>query len=130
MKNRKLATVHEKQVMPYTAMNIMQRTDMVNGLAKDVITKIGKATITKQRETELIHKGLDEGVNNAFCAMLGIIWHNYGALRSKETRMAVFEKLFLEALAKISDPDEKQLEAEAKYSLQTGHPISREVIKR
>ena len=127
-KQSNLAIFSEKQSV-YKNLNVMQRHDMVNGLAKDVIAKIGKEAITKQRETELIQTCLDEGVNNAFCAALGVIWNNYGALRNKDTRLAVFEKLFLEALEKVSTPDADQLNAEAKYTSQTGHPISREVIK-
>lgn len=129
MKNSKRVAVPKKQMLPYGAMNIMQRTDMVNGLAKDVIAKLGKETITKRREQELIDKGFQEGANHAFCAVLRLMWYSYGAFNKKSTRLVNLEKMFLEAMKLVGDPDEAQLDVEAEYFKQTGNPVAREIVK-
>lgn len=114
----------------YAGLNIMQRHQMVNGFANDVIRKLGRETVTKQREDELIKKGIDEGVNAALFAFMRVIWKKWGKCNKKVTRMKVAFDEFNDAIKLyIEHPDEIQLEVEAEFTRQTGCTISREKVE-
>lgn len=120
-----LAIFGENQSV-YSDINIMQRHQMVNGLAKDVINKLGRETVTKQRETEIKRDGAEQGVNAALCAMIYILWKKWGKCNRKAQRLKVAFDIFNEVLENIENPTEEMLEAEAEFFKQTGAVMSRE----
>ena len=68
----------------------------------------------------------EQAIYKVLMVATDVLWHDWGALHKKETRLKVFSDLFRQRLEVIGNPDERQKISEKEFNKQTGWTMIRD----